>query len=90
MGLSRRAVSDAIGVTERAIQDWESPNETAIPTADKFLAMAALYRSDLSALVPAPDSRPRETPALRKVQGQLERELDEFLREQSRPEKRPA
>lgn len=77
-------------MTERAIQDWESPNETAIPTADKFLAMAALYGVDLSALVPAPDTAPRETPKLRKVRGEIERDLDAFLRDQAGAKERPA
>lgn len=49
--LSRRAVSHAIGVTERAIQSWEDENDTPLPPADKFLALVKLYRAEKKLLV---------------------------------------
>ena len=55
-GLSRRTVSIALGVTERAIQSWEDARDTPMPPADKFLALVVLYGASLAELVPV--SRP--------------------------------
>lgn len=51
-GLSRRAVSDAINVTERAIQSWEDPDDSPLPPADKFLALVMLYNADVYSILP--------------------------------------
>lgn len=50
-GLTRRAVSIEIGVTERVIQKWEDHGQTALPMADKFLALVLLYKADVGELL---------------------------------------
>jgi len=50
-GLTRRAVSIPLGVTERAIQNWEDPEMPALPPADTFLALVARYKAQRKLLV---------------------------------------
>lgn len=72
-GLSRRAVSHQIDVTERAIQSWEDVNDTPLPPADKLFALVLLYRADITALLQRPS---RDVP--REDRDRMDRELAEI------------
>lgn len=50
-GLTRRQVSDHLGVTEGAIQNWENPEKPALPPADQFLALVVFYRANILELL---------------------------------------
>ncbi len=50
-GLTRRQVSDRLGVTEGAIQNWENAEKPALPPADQFLALVVFYRANILELL---------------------------------------
>lgn len=57
-GLTRRQVSDRIGVTEGAIQNWENEEKPALPPADQFLALVVFYRANVLELLASRAERP--------------------------------
>lgn len=50
-GLTRRQVSDYLGVTEGAIQNWENEEKPALPPADQFLRLVVFYRANVLELL---------------------------------------
>lgn len=51
-GITQRAVSVALDVTEKTVARWEDEEAPPLPPADQFLHLVWLYGADLSALLP--------------------------------------